>query len=78
MNGKMHQGSEENVKVLTFNSMSSKSVLYQFRGSNRVTFLPLLMFLQYDLKMLESQILDSEQSIAYKAYESSRVMKQVQ
>lgn len=76
--GTVHQSSEENVKVLAFNIMPSKSVLYQFRGSNRVTFLPILMFLHYDLKMLESQTFYSEQSTIYKAYESARFMRQVQ
>lgn len=50
MNGDNVLG-QENMKVLAFNIMSFKSVLYQFRGSNKVTFPLFLMFPYHDLKL---------------------------
>lgn len=51
--------SEENMKALTFNLMAFKSILYQFKGSNNVTFHSFLVFPYHDLKIIKLHTFDS-------------------
>lgn len=66
------------MKVLAFNIMSFKSVLYQFRGSNKVTVHLFLMFPYHDLKIIDSRIFDNEKSTFTRLITKLGVMKQVQ
>lgn len=64
------------MKVLVFNIISFKSILYQFRGSNKVTFHPSLMFPYHDLKIIEHSTLNSLQFRSL--LKRARIIEQVQ
>lgn len=64
------------MKVLVFNIISFKSIFYQFRGSNKVTFHPSLMFPYHDLKITEHSTLNSLQFRSL--LKRARIIEQVQ
>lgn len=64
------------MKVLVFNIISFKSILYQFTGSNKVSFYPFQIFPSHDLSIIEHLILHSLQF--RRLMKRARIIKPVQ